>query len=98
MRRFLVVCLLALCVWGVFRQVKTTLFAGPYPRPVLTCSVRVGTVDIVPDYCGATPEYTAGELQVNVKLPMNVPTGDNVPVQLTVGDAKSPLGVTIAIQ
>jgi uncharacterized protein (TIGR03437 family) len=71
---------------------------GVYPKPVLTCSVRIGGIDIVPDYCGATPEYTAGELQVNVKLPMNVPTGDNVPVLLTVGTATSPTGVTIAVQ
>ena len=71
---------------------------GPYPKPVLACSVKVGGIDVVPDYCGATPQYTAGELQVNVKLPMNVPTGDAVPIQLTVGSATSPAGPTIAIQ
>ena len=71
---------------------------GPYPKPVLNCSVKIGGMDIVPDYCGATPEYTAGELQVNVKLPNDVPTGDNVPVQLTIGNAASPAGVTIAVQ
>jgi uncharacterized protein (TIGR03437 family) len=71
---------------------------GFLPKPVLGCSVTIGGVAIVPDYCGATPDYTAGLLQVNVKLPMDVPTGNSVPVQLTVGTAASPAGVTIAVQ
>ena len=71
---------------------------GPYPKPVLNCSVNVGGVNIVPDYCGATPDYTAGEIQINVHLPMNVPTGNSVPVQFTIGSVTSPAGVTIAVQ
>ncbi len=71
---------------------------GPYPKPALNCSVNIGGVDIVPDYCGAVPTVVAGELQLNVHIPMNVPTGDAVPVQITAGGVTSPAGVTIAVQ
>jgi uncharacterized protein (TIGR03437 family) len=71
---------------------------GPYPKPVLSCSVKIGGLDAHVDYCGATPQYTAGELQVNAQVPMAVAPGNNVPIQLTIGTAASPDGVTIVVQ
>jgi uncharacterized protein (TIGR03437 family) len=71
---------------------------GPYPKPVLSCSVKIGGLDAHVDYCGATPQYTAGELQVNAQVPMAVAPGNNVPIQLTIGTATSPAGVTIVVQ
>jgi uncharacterized protein (TIGR03437 family) len=37
-------------------------------------------------------------LQVNVRIPANVPSGASVPVTITVGDATSQAGVTVAVK
>jgi uncharacterized protein (TIGR03437 family) len=39
-----------------------------------------------------------GVLQVNITIPENAPTGDAVPLVVTVGGAESQPGVTIAIR
>ena len=42
-------------------------------------------------YAGAAPGLVAGVLQVNVKIPDNAPTGDAVPVTLSIGGVDSPV-------
>jgi uncharacterized protein (TIGR03437 family) len=74
------------------------LAIGLYPKPALNCSVEIGGLDAHVNYCGATPNYTAGLLQVNAVVPMDVAPGDTVPIQLTIGTATSPAGVTIAVK
>ena len=48
-------------------------------------------------YAGAAPGQVAGILQVNVRVPADVPKGTSVPVSITVGAATSQAGVTLAI-
>jgi uncharacterized protein (TIGR03437 family) len=68
------------------------------PAPVLSCSVSIGGIAVTPASCGATPNSTAGELQVKAQVPTGVTPGNNVPVQVTIGSVTSPAGVTIAVQ
>jgi len=48
-------------------------------------------------YAGAAPGLVAGVMQVNVRIPLNAPSG-NVAIVLQVGDAFSQPGTTIAIR
>jgi uncharacterized protein (TIGR03437 family) len=79
---------------GVDGRIATSIF----PAPVLSCSVSIGNIAVTPASCGATPNSTAGELQVKAQVPMGVTPGNSVPVQVTIGNVMSPAGVTIAVQ
>jgi uncharacterized protein (TIGR03437 family) len=79
---------------GVDGRIATSIL----PSPVLSCSVSMGGIAVTPAACGATPNSTAGELQVKAQVPMGVTPGNNVPVQVTIGNVISPAGVTIAVQ
>jgi uncharacterized protein (TIGR03437 family) len=79
---------------GVDGRIATSIF----PAPVLSCSVSIGGIPVTPASCGATPNSTAGELQVKAQVPMGVAPGNSVPVQVTIGNVISPVGVTIAVQ
>jgi uncharacterized protein (TIGR03437 family) len=79
---------------GVDGRIATSIF----PAPVLSCSVSIGGITVTPVSCGATPNSTAGELQVKAQVPMGVTPGNNVPVQVTIGNVNSQAGVTIAVQ
>jgi uncharacterized protein (TIGR03437 family) len=79
---------------GVDGRIAATIF----PSPVLSCSVSIGGIAVTPASCGATPNSTAGELQVKAQVPIGVTPGNNVPVQVTIGNVTSPAGVTIAVQ
>jgi uncharacterized protein (TIGR03437 family) len=79
---------------GVDGRIATTIL----PAPVLSCSVSIGGIAVTPASCGATPNSTAGELQVKVQVPTGVTPGNSVPVQVTIGSVISPAGVTIAVQ
>lgn len=78
---------------GVDGQVAASVF----PKPRQNVSVRIGGVMAEVLYAGAAPSLVAGVVQVNVKVPDNVPDG-NVPIQLLVGNTESPSGVTVAVQ
>ena len=69
-----------------------------YPVPALPVRVTVGGRPAEIQYAGAAPHAVAGLLQVNFRVPADAPTGDAVPLVLTVGDARSPDGVTMAVR
>ena len=69
-----------------------------YPVPSLPVRVTVGGRPAEIQYAGAAPHAVAGLLQVNFRVPADAPTGDAVPLVLTVGDAHSPEGVTMAVR
>jgi uncharacterized protein (TIGR03437 family) len=58
--------------------------------------VTIGGVPATPSFAGLAPGWV-GLYQVNVQVPANAPTGDAVPVTLSVGGAVSNQ-VTIAVQ
>lgn len=70
----------------------------PLPKPALPVSVQINGQTAEVTYAGAAPGEVAGMLQVNARIPANVPSGASVPVTITVGDATSQAGVTVAIR
>jgi uncharacterized protein (TIGR03437 family) len=70
----------------------------PYPKPNLPVTVTVGGQDAPVEYAGGAPGMVAGLMQVNVRIPAGIQTGNAVPVVLRVGDALSRGGVTIAVR
>lgn len=73
------------------------LAAGATTRPVLPIRARVGSREVPVDYAGAAPGFTAGTMQVNVRIPSDI-VGGNVPVQLFAGEEAGLNTVTIAVQ
>ncbi|MDQ6663897.1 MAG: hypothetical protein M3Z23_05850 [Acidobacteriota bacterium] len=65
--------------------------------PVLPVSVTIGGADAPVVYAGSAPD-SVGLFQVNVAVPQSVETGSAVPLTLRIGDAKSQIGVTVAVQ
>lgn len=72
------------------------LNAAPLPVPLLPIQVRIGGQPVEVTYAGGAPGLIAGYMQVNVRIPANLPSGE-LPIVLTVGAASSPSGVTIAV-
>ena len=69
-----------------------------YPVPAQAVRVTVGGRPAEIQYAGAAPHAVAGLLQVNFRVPADAPTGDAVPLVLTVGEGRSPDGVTMAVR
>jgi uncharacterized protein (TIGR03437 family) len=68
------------------------------PVPILPVTVNVGGSDCAVLYAGGAPGLISGVLQVNCQIADSVTPGDTVPVILTIGNAVSPPGVTVAIE
>lgn len=69
-----------------------------YPAPRQKVRVTLGGVPAEIIFVGEAPHTVAGLLQVNFRIPANAPLGDAMPLVLTVGDARSPEGVTMAVR
>jgi uncharacterized protein (TIGR03437 family) len=61
-------------------------------------TVRIGGVPARVTYAGIAPGLITGMLQINAVVPEDAPTGANVSVDITVGNAASQAGVTVAIR
>ena len=72
--------------------------AQPLPTPKLAVTALIGGVSAPVLYAGAAPGLVAGLVQVNVRVPSNVTSGNAVPVLLRVGSLESPAGVTMAVR
>jgi uncharacterized protein (TIGR03437 family) len=70
----------------------------PLPAPILPVSVTIGGQTAQIMYAGGAPGEVAGLMQINVRVPAGVQTGNAVPVLVKVGDVSSQGGVTIAIR
>jgi uncharacterized protein (TIGR03437 family) len=51
-----------------------------------------------PDYAGSALGFVAGTFQINVLVPMSAPAGSAVGIYFSVGNNRSPDGVTLALQ
>jgi uncharacterized protein (TIGR03437 family) len=69
-----------------------------YPAPRRKVRVTVGGLPAQIFYAAEAPHTAAGLLQVNFRIPENAPVGDAVPLVLSVGDARSPDGLTMAVR
>lgn len=67
------------------------------PQPRLPVSVTIGGNAAQVLYAGAAPGFVAGSMQINVTIPANAPTGASVPIQISIGNAQSPAGVTLSV-
>jgi uncharacterized protein (TIGR03437 family) len=72
--------------------------SGPtYAVPNGKVTVTIGGIAVTPEYAGAAPQLVAGVMQINVRVPLDVASGD-VPVEVQVGTAKSQPGITVAVK
>ena len=70
----------------------------PFPNPVLPVSVSIGGVKVPDANLAFKGLVYTGEIQLNVLIPATAPTGDAVPLVVTIGGASSRSGVTVAIK
>ena len=73
------------------------LAGSSLPHPILPVSVTIGGIPAQVDYAGGAPTLVAGVMQVNAHIPSGIQPGNVVPVILTVGNASSQPGITIAV-
>jgi len=71
--------------------------SAPLPHPNLSVGVTIGGQTTQVQYAGGAPGEVAGVVQVNVQIPAGIQTGNAVPVLLSVGNASSQAGVTVAV-
>jgi uncharacterized protein (TIGR03437 family) len=72
------------------------LATGVFPKPRQPVTVRIGGKDAEVLYAGAALSLVAGVLQINVKIPADLPAGPQ-PVVVQIGAASSPADVTVAV-
>ena len=77
---------------------KTGSLATSEHQPVLPVSVSIGGVQAQLVYEGSAPGEIQGLFQINAIVPNGITPGNAVPILLTVGQAQSQAGVTIAVQ
>jgi len=63
----------------------------------LPVSVTIGGANAKVWYAGGTPGSVAGLTQINAEIPAGIVPGDQVPIQIHVGDSDSTPGVTVAV-
>jgi len=69
---------------------------APFPAPLLAVSVMIGGLAARTTSVGLAPGL-AGLLQVNAVVPAEAPAGDAVPLSVTIGQAASQPGATLAV-
>lgn len=74
------------------------VIATTLKSPVATVTATVGGVPAQVLYAGTSPGIVNGVIQVNVLIPAGAPSGNAVPIVITVGTASTQAGVTLAIQ
>jgi uncharacterized protein (TIGR03437 family) len=80
---------------GVDGEITTNVLA----RPRLPVKVWVQGQEAEVLYAGASPGSVSGIMQVNIRLPMNIPSGDALAVGMMVGSwGPSADGVTLAVR
>jgi uncharacterized protein (TIGR03437 family) len=79
------------------RSVTGMAAVAPYPQAAGPVHVSIGGQDSAILFAGLAPG-TAGVMQVNVRLPAGIAANAAADVILTVGDARSQTGVTLALQ
>jgi uncharacterized protein (TIGR03437 family) len=67
------------------------------PRPVLPVTVRIGGQSATLAFYGEAPGLISGVMQLEVRIPANVPEGD-LPISVSVGGTRSPNGVMVSVQ
>jgi len=74
------------------------LVTAPYPQVSAKVTVTMDGLPCQTNYEGAAPYLIAGVVQINAQVPDGVTPGPGVPVVVTIGDASSQPGVTLAVK
>jgi uncharacterized protein (TIGR03437 family) len=74
------------------------LAVGAPPKPALPVKVTMGGISAEVTYAGGAQGLVAGGIQINVRIPAALSTGNAVPVMVSAGDINSRSGVTIAVK
>jgi uncharacterized protein (TIGR03437 family) len=74
------------------------LFATDARQTLLSAKVQIAGENADVLYAGAAPGEPNGVVQVNARIPADVPRGSNAAVVVIVGAANSQSGVTVAIK
>ena len=69
----------------------------PFPTPVLPVSVSLGGVAVPAANIAFDGLVYTGELQINLLIPANAPTGNAIPLVVTIGGTSSRADAAIAI-
>jgi len=67
-------------------------------KPVLPVTVLINGISAEIIYAGAAPGLVAGVMQLNVRVPDNVPSASALPIVVNVGGASSRFDVTVAVK
>jgi uncharacterized protein (TIGR03437 family) len=67
-------------------------------KPALPVSATIAGIDAPVQYAAEAPQLVSGVLQANVLIPSTVAPGSTLPLVLTIGNARSQDGVTIAVK
>ena len=67
------------------------------PTPRLPVSATIGGIPAHVQYAGLTPGSVAGSLMIQVQVPINAPPGSNIPIQITIGNVRSPASTTVSV-
>jgi N-acyl-D-amino-acid deacylase len=68
------------------------------PAPRLPVKVFLDGREVPILYVGAVPGLTAGVIQINISVPEDLASRENLPIVLQVGAARSPDGVTLTLR
>jgi uncharacterized protein (TIGR03437 family) len=73
--------------------------AAELRRPVGTVQVQLGGRTLTPEYAGSAPGLVTGAMQVNVRIPADLPVAapQNLAITISVGNMMSQPGVTVAV-
>lgn len=85
---------------GLYKEGTPTgaIVSDQLPHVLETVQVLIGGVAGTVEYAGGAPTLVSSVVQINVRISMDTPTGDAVPVQLVAGDRASKAQVTVAIR
>jgi uncharacterized protein (TIGR03437 family) len=79
---------------GVDGEITTDVLA----RPLLRVQVWVQGQEAEVLYAGSSPGCVSGVMQMNIRLPLNIPSGDKLAVGMKVAGWQSADGVTLAVR
>jgi len=74
------------------------IIATDVRTPISLVSVKIDGVPVEVRYAGSAAGFVSGAFKINAYLPPNITTGDQVSVEILVGNIPSQLGVTMAIK
>ena len=74
------------------------IIATDVRTPIAPVSLTIGGTPVKVLYFGSVPGQVSGMFQINAYLPPDFATGDQLAIELSVGSASSPAGVTVAIK